>query len=570
MSDTGGFKRGAYDLLDAARQNLVHVLVTFLLGLVSTILFLRLYLFDVIQEQTLARAAAQGYEVETSFVNPFEVILLQAKIGIIAGVLLAVPVVVYLARDSLKARGVWFRSASRTRIVGFVVGVAALFALGVAYAYFVMVPYIMQFVAAVAVRAGVRPFFRISSFVDFVLVYSVIFGVAAQLPLIMSFTVRTGVVPYSFYRDKWKHFVLVGSVVSALVTSPDPMTQLVVLGPLVGVYALGLGVVRIVAGDRTGDRVREERERRRREEETAEADSSGRSGPPASATAEGAKAATRSAAQAGADAVMDRGLIDVAGSVLDEMRSHSKKLGLVFLAVASGAFYWLIYYGVAAIREQTVSYMPSELAARVETVQLEIFEFVFLVVKYSALAGAVATVPFVVYYSRETLASEDVISGDGSPLYYVSRVGVVAALFVAGAAYAYYGMIPVLVSLLSRSIVQSGMEATFTVGEFVDFVFIVTVLVGVIAEMPAAMYFLVSSRLARYETLKSKWRQFTVVVFFVGALVTSPDPFTMVIVATPLSGFYLVSLATTRVLCHGTIKRVRDERRSLGLVGKSD
>jgi sec-independent protein translocase protein TatC len=209
--------------------------------------------------------------------------------------------------------------------------------------------------------------------------------------------------------------------------------------------------------------------------------------------------------------------------------------------------------------------MPPQLAAQVDTVQLEIFEFVFLVVKYSALAGAAVTVPFVAYYSRETLVSEDVISGERSPLYYLSRASVVVALFLAGAAYAYYGMVPVLVSILSRSIVESGMEATFTVGEFVDFVVLVTFLVGVMAEMPAAMYFLVSSKLVRYETLKTKWKHFTLVVFFIGAFVTSPDPFTMIVVATPLSGFYLLSLGVTRVLCHGTIKQVRDERRQLGL-----
>ncbi|MFP4188085.1 MAG: twin-arginine translocase subunit TatC [Halobacteriales archaeon] len=566
MTDTGGFARGAYDLLDAARENLVKVLVTFLLGLVGTILFLRMYLFDKIQGQTLARAAEQGYEVETSFVNPFEVILLQAKIGVIAGVLLTVPVVIYFARDSLKSRGIWFSSStSRLRIAGFLVGVSALFVLGVAYAYFVMVPYIMQFVAAVAVRAGVRPFFRISSFVDFVLVYSVIFGVAAQLPLVMTFTVRSGLVSYSFYRDKWRHFVLVAAVISALVTSPDPMTQLVVLGPLVGVYAVGLGAVRVFASERL-----EEQETSVGTAEPSMSVGNEAVAPPSSATAEGAKAATRSAAEAGVDAVMDRGLIDVAGAVFEDMRVHSKKLGLVFLVVASVAFYWLIYHGVAAIRRQTVSNMPPELAAQVDTVQLEIFEFVFLVVKYSALVGAVATVPFVVYYSRETLVSENVITGDGSPFYYVLRASVVAVLFVVGAAYAYYGMIPVLVSVLSNSIVESGMEATFTVGEFVDFVFIVTFLVGVMAEMPAVMYFFVSTKLVRYETLKSKWRHFTVVVFVIGALVTSPDPFTMVVVATPLSGFYLVSLGMTRVLCHGTIKQVRDERRKLGLAEESN
>ncbi len=581
MSDSGGgMAGGAYDVLDAARENLVRVLVVFLLGLVGAILFLRLYAFGKIQEQTLARARGQGYAVDTSFVNPFEVILLQAKIGIVVGVLLTVPVVVYLARDALKKRGLWFPATmSRRRIGAFLLGVVALFFVGVAYAYFVMIPYILQFVAAIAVAADVRPFFRISSFVDFVLIYSLIFGVAAQLPLLMTFTVKSSIVSYKFYREKWKHFVIVGAVVSALVTSPDPMTQLIVLGPLVGIYFLGLGVVRVVARSEI-----EERERLRgamttqgkeqKERETAGTTDGGSSAPtrspPGSSTAAGAKAATASAASAGADVVMNRGMIEVGGAVFEDMREHSKKLGLVFLVVSSVVFTWLIYYGVAAIRTQTLSYMPSNLAAQVETVQLEIFEFVFLVVKYSAVAGAVATVPFVLYYSRETLVSEGVVSGEASVLYYASRVGVVLALFVAGSLYAYFGMIPVLVSILSNSIVESGMNATFTIGDFVDFVILVTFLIGVMSEMPAAMYFLVASRVARYETLKSKWKHFTVGVFVLGAVVTSPDPFTMIVVGAPLSGFYLVSLGVTRVLCHRTITQVRDERRSLGLVGEGD
>jgi len=553
--------------------------VTFLLGLLGTILFLRAYGFDKIQTQTLARARGQGYSVDTSFINPFEVILLQAKVGIVVGVILTVPVVIYLARGSLRRRGVWFPSSvSRKRSAAFLLGIAALFVGGVAYAYFVMIPLILQFVAAIAVEAGVRPFFRISSFVTFVLMYSLIFGVAAQLPLVMSFTVKTGVVSYRLYREKWKHFVIAAAIASALVTSPDPMTQLVVLGPLVGVYFLGLGVTHVVARSevREQERLHESMtatdERRERKKEAARTTDGGSrtSSPPRNATAAGAKAATASAASAGADAVMNRGMIEIGSAVLEEMKAHSKKLGLVFLVVSSAVFVWLIYYGIASIRTQTLSYMPPELGAQVETVQLEIFEFVFLVVKYSAVAGAVATVPFILYYSRETLASEGIISGEGSLFYYVSRVGVVLTLFVAGALYAYFGMIPVLVSILSNSIVESGMNATFTIGAFVDFVILVTFLIGVMAEMPAAMYFVVSSRVARYETLKSKWKHFTVGVFVLGAVVTSPDPFTMIVVGAPLSGFYLVSLGVTRVLCHRTITQVRDERRSLGLAGEGD
>ncbi|MDY6780537.1 MAG: twin-arginine translocase subunit TatC, partial [Halobacteria archaeon] len=243
------FYRGAVEVASSARKEGIKILVAFLLGLLSAILVLRMYAFEAITRQTLRLARGAGYAVETSYINPFEVVLLQAKIGIFVGVLFAVPAVIYSARDSLRKRGYWVDAewTSRGRVTGFVVGAVALFFGGIAYAYFVMIPYILQFVSAIAVTADIKPFFRISSFVNFVLVYSLLFGLIAQLPFVMVFTVKSGMVSYRFYRYKWRYFVVVASVFAAIVTSPDPMTQLVVLGPMVVVYFVGLGVVRVAA-----------------------------------------------------------------------------------------------------------------------------------------------------------------------------------------------------------------------------------------------------------------------------------------------------------------------------------
>ncbi|MDY6780536.1 MAG: twin-arginine translocase subunit TatC, partial [Halobacteria archaeon] len=117
-------------------------------------------------------------------------------------------------------------------------------------------------------------------------------------------------------------------------------------------------------------------------------------------------------------------------SVANSRKSHGVKIGIVFLGVTSLAFYWLVYYGVEAIKDRTISYMPPELARQVSTVQLEIFEVVFLVVKYSLIAGVVAVVPMIIYYSWDALVKESVIEGGGSVFFYVSRVGVVVGLFV--------------------------------------------------------------------------------------------------------------------------------------------
>ncbi|MDY6775589.1 MAG: twin-arginine translocase subunit TatC [Halobacteria archaeon] len=569
---------GVAEVADSARKHLIKIVVTFLIGMLATIAFLRVYLFEAIESKQLALVES----VRIVYVEPFEVILLQAKIGMIAGAVLVLPLVVYYGRKPLKERGVLPNPSdipNKKTLTVFGVSVVALFVGGVAYAYFFMLPFIFRFVSQAAIQQGIKPTYRISKFVTFVLAYSAIFGFAAELPLAMTFAVKSGITTYDFLKSKWRHFTVVAAFVSAMITSPDPMTQLVVLGPIVGIYFVGLGVIRVVAPRE----IKRDREMRRNLSDEEDEDSSlglfggsDDSSSDSETVVEGAETESEASGGTGSESgdtedtepkpLEDRGLIDVASSVAGALKTHTAKIVGVFLVVTGGIFYWLLYAGIETIQKQTVSYMSSSLQSQVNLVLLEPFEMVFLVVKLSLIAGVVALVPVILYLSRNVLISEGVISGDGSKFFYVSRALILAGLFAGGVAYAYLGMVPVLVSLLSRSIVDSGMLATYTIQEFINFVLMISFVFGFIAEMPAVMYVLVSTKVARFETLKSKWREFTVGVFALGAIITSPDPFTMVVVAVPLSGFYLVSLGITRVVCHGKIKEVREENESLGVV----
>ncbi|MFB6284940.1 MAG: twin-arginine translocase subunit TatC [Halobacteria archaeon] len=566
VADQEEIYRGIIAVASSARQHLVKILSVFIIGLLVTVIFLRVYAFDAIKHQTLSRAARAGYEVQTSFINPFEVILLQAKIGLVVGLLFTFPMLLYYGREPLERRGVWPDHALKNRhVVLVLISAVVLFFGGLLYAYYVMVPLILQFVSGIAVAAGIKPFFRISKFIGFVLMYTALFGFMAELPLLMTFAVKSGMASYRFFRTKWRYFVIGAAILSAVVTSPDPMTQVVVLGPLITIYFLGLGVLRLIAREeikiekkrqarREAELVKpKDQEQEKKAEEQKGAESQEPVGDVDQKVSEGHKAAEP-------EALQDRGLMDVATAVGRSLRSHIYKLGAIFLVVTGVAFWWLVYHGVRIVKNQMLIYMPERLARQVSTVQLRIFEVVFMVVKYSTIAGLVAITPLALYYSREALVEEGVISGDAGKFYYLSRAVVIVGLFLAGAAYSLFGMTPVLISILSNSIVESQMVASFSISRLVNFVFLITVITGVMAEMPAAMYFLVSSRVVTYEMLKDKWRHFTILTFVIGAVTTSPDPFTMLVVAAPLSGFYLISLGITRVLCHGTIKSQREDR----------
>ncbi|MDY6765543.1 MAG: twin-arginine translocase subunit TatC [Halobacteria archaeon] len=566
---------GLADVTDEIRQRLLRIVLVFLVGMLATIFALRWYIFGMLREDAL-RLVYQNTDpskVKIIFLNPFEVILLQAKLGIFVGILFALPLAIYYARKPLRERGIWPQEVKYTnkQVIALLVGGVVFFVFGVIYAYYIMIPYFFQFVVDIALQQDISPNFRISKFVMFIILYTVIFGFIAELPLIMVFTVKTGITSYSFYRSKWRHFAVISAILGAAVTSPDPITQTMVAGPMLGIYIIGLGVLRVVAAKeiREEKRMRERLAPKEEKEESGLIESltssvtGGESNP--NPTTENPNPSANESVSA-PKSLEDRGLVDVASSIVDALKSKSIRIGAFFLVVTSIVFYWMLYYGIETIRDQTVSFMTPDLRSHVVIVMLQPFEMLYLIVKISLIAGILSTVPLIIYYSRHALISEGIIKGDGSRFYYVSRGLVVAGLFLGGVVFAYFGIIPVLISILSESIVESGMLANYTIQEFVQFVLMISLLFGVLAQMPSVMYFLVSSKVTRYDTLKRLWRHFTVVSFALGAIVTSTDPFTMIIVAVPLSGFYLISLGITRVLCHGTIKEVRRERRMLGLV----
>jgi sec-independent protein translocase protein TatC len=102
------------------------------------------------------------------------------------------------------------------------------------------------FLADNAVGAGFRPTYSISMWAQFIFLLSLSFGLAAQLPLLMSTLSYTGIVPYETFRDKWKYAVVAIFVFGALFSPPDPFTQIMWAVPLVTLYGASLYITKIV------------------------------------------------------------------------------------------------------------------------------------------------------------------------------------------------------------------------------------------------------------------------------------------------------------------------------------
>ncbi|MFW6018340.1 MAG: twin-arginine translocase subunit TatC [Halapricum sp.] len=227
--------------LKTVQRHLQVVFVVFVVTLVGTILALQNYIWDALKQDLISEQA----EVVT--ITPFEVILLQFKIGLIVGAIVSVPVLLYLSRDELRQRG-WLPQVplARWKFALLVGGVLTLFVLGIAYAYLFFFPLMFDFLISTATNSGFNPTYSITMWMEFIVLLSLSFGIAAQLPLVMSTLAYAEIVPYETFRDYWKHAVVGLYAAGALFTPPDPLTQVMWATPLLVLYAGSLKFTRII------------------------------------------------------------------------------------------------------------------------------------------------------------------------------------------------------------------------------------------------------------------------------------------------------------------------------------
>ncbi|WP_254762542.1 twin-arginine translocase subunit TatC [Natrinema marinum] len=239
-------------LLSGAQQHLQKVFIVFLIGFVGSFYALRVVIWDFL-EATATSQMSDNVVASTDVITrtPFEVILLQAKIGIITGIIVAIPALLFFTRKAIRRRG--YDSVvpiSKGYIAGFVTMSLVLFALGVFYAYSVFFPFAFAFLAGNAVSAGIKPSFGITEFTEFMALLTLSFGLAAQLPLIMGVLSYTEIIPYETFRDKWRHAVVAIVIFGAVFSPPDPFTQVMWATPMVVLYVFSLGLAKVVSNAR--------------------------------------------------------------------------------------------------------------------------------------------------------------------------------------------------------------------------------------------------------------------------------------------------------------------------------
>jgi sec-independent protein translocase protein TatC len=115
-----------------------------------------------------------------------------------------------------------------------------LFICGAAFAFYVVFKYVLDFLFTFNSQMGIDPDPRIGEYLGFVMILPLGFGFAFQLPLVMLFLHRIGLISVKSYLSKWRIAILVICVVSTVFTPTDPISMIMMALPLIGLYFLGI------------------------------------------------------------------------------------------------------------------------------------------------------------------------------------------------------------------------------------------------------------------------------------------------------------------------------------------
>ncbi len=179
---------------------------------------------------------------------PYGQITFYMIVVLMAGLILSSPWILYQLWKFIQPG---LMPKERKYISGIVTFTTICFLSGVAFAYFVMLPYMLQFFATFG-TTSIQNMISVSEYVGFVLQLILISGLIFELPMVSYFLARLGILTPKFMRHYRRHAVVVILIIAAIVTpTTDPFTMGVFSIPMLLLYEISIWIAGVAKRRRT-------------------------------------------------------------------------------------------------------------------------------------------------------------------------------------------------------------------------------------------------------------------------------------------------------------------------------
>ncbi len=163
--------------------------------------------------------------------------------SITAGFIIAFPFVIY---EFWKFVAPAMHENERKHAKGFIFVTSFLFFLGVLFGYYVVTPLSINFLGKYQVSELVLNEFDLSSYISLVRASVIATGLIFELPILIYFLTKVGVVTPQFLKTYRKYALVIVLIISAVITPPDIVSQIIVAVPVLILYEVSIIISTII------------------------------------------------------------------------------------------------------------------------------------------------------------------------------------------------------------------------------------------------------------------------------------------------------------------------------------
>ncbi len=224
-----------YDHIGELRRRIIIILVFFVLALIAGF-FVAPYVITYLQ----AAPTAQNIPMNAfKLTDPLKVFM---TFAFASAVLLVSPIIMYHIWAFISPG---LQEKERKVTLSYIPVAFLLFIGGISFAYFILFPFLIEFMGRIAEQLNINEMYGINEYFSFLFQITIPFGLLFQLPVIIMFLTRLGIVtPQLLSRiRKYAYFTLL--VIAGFITPPELMSHLMVTIPLLLLYEFSIFISRI-------------------------------------------------------------------------------------------------------------------------------------------------------------------------------------------------------------------------------------------------------------------------------------------------------------------------------------
>jgi sec-independent protein translocase protein TatC len=189
--------------------------------------------------------------IEMIYTAPQEFFFTEMKLALFGAVFIAFPVIasqIYM----FVAPGLYRNE--RQAFLPFLIATPILFLLGAALVYFVAMPLAMKFFLSMqqagAGQVHIQLTAKVSEYLSLIMTLIMAFGICFQLPALLTLLARAGLITSVQLEAKRRHAILIVFIVAAVLTPPDPISQIALALPTILLYELSIFAVKLAERQR--------------------------------------------------------------------------------------------------------------------------------------------------------------------------------------------------------------------------------------------------------------------------------------------------------------------------------